>query len=63
MMKLLQNFRVEGADLNNSNMEAGSVNFAGTIVCSSSIDFGNLHVNISNQVLTYGSLIREHQTI
>ena len=41
MMKLLQNFRVEGADLNNSNMEAGSVNFAGTIICSSSIDFGN----------------------
>ena len=41
MMKLLQNFRVEGTDLNNSNMEAGSVNFAGTIVCSSSIDFGN----------------------
>nr|XP_010318432.2 uncharacterized protein LOC101252423 [Solanum lycopersicum] len=28
MIKLLQNFRVEGADLKNSNMEAGSVNFA-----------------------------------
>ena len=38
---ILQNFRVEGTDLNNSNMEAGSVNFVGTIVCSSSIDFGN----------------------
>ena len=62
MMKLLQNFRVEGADLNNSNMEAGSVNFAGTIVCSSLI-LAILHVNVSNQVLTYGSSIREHQTI
>ncbi|XP_015158323.1 uncharacterized protein [Solanum tuberosum] len=39
-MNLLQHFRVEGEDSTNSNTCAGSVNFTGIVVCSSSVDFG-----------------------
>lgn len=63
IMNLLQHFRVEGEDSTNSNTGAGSVNFAGIVVCSSSVDFGKSSCECFNQVLPCGSLIRGHQTI
>ena len=44
IMNLLQHFQNEneGEDVNASNVETGLMNFAGVVVCSSSIDFDNL---------------------